>query len=538
MGALRIGALIFALALVCVPAHAQPARPHITIAQGRLAGAWDGDIRVFRGIPYAAPPIGDRRWRPPAPPARWRGARDASRFGASCAQPPYPRQSVYFEELEATSEDCLTLNIWAPRNARRAPVIVWIHGGALLRGSSTTPMYDGAAFARRGVVFVSINYRLGVFGWLAHPDLSAESPEHISGNYGLLDQVAALHWVRDNIHAAGGDPDNITVMGESAGALSITYLLTSPRARGLVAKAILQSANTRAVPLLREGAFGLPPAETIGATLAESAGAPTLAELRALDTETLIAAALRARFVSQGTIDGAVLPLQVVDAFDRGQQAAIPILAGFNSGEARSQRELVPAIPESAAIYEHEITRRYLDLAPDFLRIYPSSNMQESLLAATRDAVYGWAIERMARAQTAAGQPAYMYVFDHCTAAARARDLCAFHASELPFVFNQAATSSPASPNWPVGDVQDQRLAEQMIDYWASFARTGAPAAANAPAWAPYGAGEAFMRFNATPMLERDPFPGMFELQEEVVARRRARGQQWLANIGPDAPLP
>lgn len=537
------GATAFFALLLCVwndsPAAAQLARPAAQVTQGQLAGIWQDQIRVFRGIPYASPPIGEQRWRPPAPPGRWRGVRDAAAFGPSCFQPLYPRESVYFEQPGAMSEDCLTLNIWAPRDADGAPVMVWIHGGALLRGASASPMYDGGEFAKRGVVFVSINYRLGVFGWLAHPALSAESPEHVSGNYGLLDQIAGLQWVRHNIRAVGGDPNNVTVMGESAGALSITYLLTSPRARGLFARAILQSANTRAVPRLRDEAFGLTPAEATGVALAESLGAHTLADLRAMAPEALTAAALRGRFASQGTIDGVVLPAQVVETFDRGEQAQVPILAGFNSGEVRSQRGLVPAAPASAAAYDYEIQRRYLDLAPAFLRLYPASDMSESLLAATRDAVYGWSIERMVRQQIAAGRPAYLYVFDRCYPSARARDLCAFHASELPFVFGRAGQPANLPPNWPVPkDEEDRRLGQRTIEYWVAFARTGAPSSANGPEWPAYGASEAYMRLGETASLEHDPFPGMFELQEEVVQRRRQRGEQWLANIGPAAPLP
>lgn len=532
---LALLAMVFGLS--AGPHAAAQTRPVARVAQGGLVGSWEAGLRVFRGIPYAAPPVGERRWRPPAAPSSWRGTRDARAFGPGCVQPPYPSDSVYFEPLGATSEDCLTLNIWAPKRAAKAPVIVWIHGGALLHGASASPMYDGGEFAKRGVVFVSINYRLGVFGWLAHPALSAESPEHVSGNYGLLDQIAALRWVRANIAAFGGDPSKVTVMGESAGALSITYLLTSPKARGLFARAIMQSANIRPVPMLREKAFGLEPAEAIGAALAKGLGARTLADLRGVDAQALTAAALRARFVPQGTIDGVVLPAQVVERFDRGEQARVPILAGFNSGEVRSQRGLVPPAPASAAAYEAEIRRRYLDLAPAFLRLYPASDMTAALLAATRDAVYGWATERMVRQQAAAGLPAYLYLFDHCYAAARARDLCGFHASELPFVFGWRGRAPQLPPNWPVpADSADLRLAQRMIDYWAGFARAGSPAS---PAeWPTYATGQAYLRIGAEPMAAHDPLPGMFELQEEVVTRRRHRGEPWFTNIGPAAPLP
>jgi para-nitrobenzyl esterase len=511
--ALRIAAYIgiFAAAISGSQSSAKmPDRPEVQISKGRLTGTIKDDIRIFKGIAYALPPVGDRRWQPPAPPAKWQGTFDASAFGASCIQPPYPASSVYFEELAATSEDCLTLNIWSPENANGAPVVVWIHGGALQRGSSASPMYDGSEYAKRGIVFVSVN-----------PGLSAESPDGISGNYGLLDQIAALTWVKDNIGAFGGDAKNVTVMGESAGALSITYLLSSPPAHGLFAKAIIQSANIRAVPLLRESAFGMPAAETIGATLGED-----ISVLRALDP-------WQARFPAQGTVDGKILPAQVVDIFDRGEQAKVPILAGLNSGEIRSQKALLPAMPAEPDAYEAEIARRYRDLAPLYLKLYPALNIVESQLAATRDAVYGWATDRMLRQQTFAGQPAYSYIFDHCYAAARARDLCNFHAGELPFTFGHAGEAAKLPTNWPFPDnAADITLATTMINYWTSFAATGVPSAASALVWPAYGKDHVRMRFAATPVVEKGKAAAMFELQEQIMRQRRCNDEQWFLNIG------
>jgi para-nitrobenzyl esterase len=523
-----VAGLCVTLALPGVPALAQGA-PSAQTAQGRVAGTWDGGVRVFKGIAYASPPVGERRWRPPAPPAAWRGVRAADRFGPDCMQASYPADSVYFEHPRSTSEDCLTLNIWTPaKPARNAPVIVWIHGGSLQFGGSAGPIYDGREYAKRGVVFVSINYRLGVLGWLAYPELSAESADGVSGNYGLLDQVAALQWVRRNIAAFGGDPANVTAMGESAGALSVTYLLGSPRARGLFGKAIVQSTNMRAVPRLREAAFGLPPAEATGRAVAESLGARDLAALRGIDAAALVAAGQRARFTAQPVVDGVVVPDQIVTLFDRGEQMKIPVLAGVNSGEVRSQRRLVPAVPDDAAGYEAAIAKLYGDMALAFLRLYPASDPAKSMIAAMRDTVYGWAGERLVRGQAAAGQPAYFYVFDHCYAAARVRDLCAFHASELPFTFGTAGTQPVTPPNWPAAEgPAEQRLAAQMIDYWTSFAARAKPVAAGGPDWRPYGETETFMRFADRPRLEQDPLPGSFEFHERRMQRRRAEGVQW-----------
>ncbi|MCM8731641.1 MULTISPECIES: carboxylesterase/lipase family protein [unclassified Hephaestia] len=523
--------------LLTAPARAADP-PVVTIAQGTFVGSADEGLRIFKGIPYALPPVGERRWQSPAPPTASHGTHEATRFGSSCLQPPVPATSVYYDPPESMSEDCLTLNVWASEQAKQAPVIVWIHGGSLRIGGSAEPLYDGANFARRGIVFVSINYRLGVLGWLAHPVLTAESPHHASGNYGLLDQIAALHWVRDNIAAFGGDSGNVTVMGESAGALSVTYLLTSPLARGLFDKAILQSANTRAVPVLDRSVYGLPSAETIGSDLALKLGATDIAALRAMDGEALTVAATRAGFAPQGTIDGYVLPLQVIDAFDRGEQARVPLLAGFNSGELRSQRVFLPKAPASAAAYEAAITQRYRDLAPEFLRLYPASDIENSMLATLRDALYGWATERMVRKQSAAGVPAYLYLFDHCYPAAETRDLCAFHASELPYVFGQIGNGARLPPNWPRPDGENERhLSRVMIEYWAAFARDGAPAALGAPAWQPYSQAQSYAWFAGTAASARVPLSGMFELNEEVVRRRRAANQPWFVNVGVAAPL-
>ncbi|WP_414900927.1 carboxylesterase/lipase family protein [Sphingomonas flavalba] len=530
-------------ALLLAPAAAAPPsapdRPVVAIADGRVGGVAGDGFALFRGIPYAAPPVGERRWRPPAPPARWRGVRDATAFGPACVQPPLPPDALYADNPARMSEDCLTLNIWAPAGAKDAPVILWIHGGSLRIGSSADAFYDGAAYARRGIVFVSINYRLGVLGWFAHPALSAEAADGTSGNYGLRDQIAALAWVRRNIAAFGGDAHNVTVMGESAGALSVSYLLVSPAARGLFDKAILESANIRAVPPLATAAYGLTPAEQTGTALAAGVGAADLPGLRALDAAALVAAAAKARFVAQGTIDGRVLPEQVVDAFDAGRQARVPILAGFNGNEIRSQRGLLPPAPADAATYVGEIERRYGALAPAFLRLYPASDIAGSMLAAVRDAVYGWATERLVSGQAAAGLPAYLYIFDHCYPAAAARGLCGFHASELPFVFGQIDPGGAMPPNWPrpAGAV-DRALSDAMIGYWAAFARTGVPAASGLPVWPAYAADQGYMRFADRAVPGYDPQPGMFEVHEELVRRRRAAGQQWFTNVGVAAPLP
>ena len=513
-------------------------RPLVTIDQGSLVGSFDKGLKIFKAIPYALAPTGNRRWRSPEPAASWPGTREAATFGPGCIQPPASPKSIYADEPASMSEDCLTLNIWAPERAKKMPVIVWIHGGALRGGYSGSPHYDGANFARRDIVFVSINYRLGVLGWLAHPDFSAESSNHVSGNYGLLDQIQALRWVRDNISAFGGDSNNVTIMGESAGALSVTYLMSSPLAKGLFHKAIAQSANSRAFPELRQSVYGLPSAEQIGVVVANSVGAADLKSLRAMDARLLERASRKARFMSQGTIDGWALPYQIIETFDRGEQAHVPLLAGFNSGEIRSQPYLVPPVPASAALYEAKIKERYRDLSSEFLRLYPSSDVKGNMLATVRDAVYGWATERMVRKQSALGLPAYLYLFDHCYPAAAKRGLCAFHASELPYVFGHVGAEATLPVNWPRPEGEGERaLSDVMMGYWVNFAKTGLPGKLGHVTWQAYSKGQAYMHFKDNAISANDPVSGMFEMQEELVKRRQKAGQQWFVNVGVVAPL-
>ena len=326
-----IRAAAMAAIVLAVPSYADNA-PTVRAPAGVVKGQTEGTLSVFKGIPYAMPPVGALRWRAPVPMPRWKGVKTATAFGPECVQPESKIASVYTGDPIPMSEDCLSLNIWAPTHAHNAPVFFWIYGGALWGGSNADPIYDGTQLAKRGVIVVTINYRLGVLGWLAHPELSAENPLHISGNYGLLDQIRALHWVKDNIAAFGGDPANVTIAGESAGGLSVMYLMASPDARGLFAKAIAQSAYMVTTPDLKQSKYGMPSAEESGKALAAALHAPNIAALRAMDPATLTAAAAAARFSPFGAVDGHVFPGQLVDVFDKGEQAHVPILAGFNSG--------------------------------------------------------------------------------------------------------------------------------------------------------------------------------------------------------------
>jgi para-nitrobenzyl esterase len=525
--------VVVVASVVTVAAQAQT----MTAPAGQFRGTQTDQLYVFKGIPYAQPPVGPLRWKPPQPLPRWPDVRDATSFGDACVQPISPVPNIYSAAAPLPmSEDCLTLNIWAPAAARRAPVLLWIHGGSLWTGSGRESLYDGTHLAERGIIVVTINYRLGALGYLAHPQLSAESPQGISGNYGLLDQIEALKWVQHNISAFGGDPANVTIAGESAGGLSVLYLMTSPAARGLFAKAIAESSYMISMPSLKESRHGMVSGEQSGVALAAALHASSIADLRMMDAQKLNNAAALGGFGPWGIVDGQILKEQMVSAFDHGNQAHVPLLAGFNSGEARSLRVLVSPVPASAAEYEKAIRDRYADLADEFLRLYPSSQMQESVLATTRDALYGWTAERVVRRQAALGLPGYLYVFDHGYPAMDQADLHGFHASELPYVFGTFAGIGPLWPKIPAMP-QERALADAMMDYWASFARNAEPRSAHAPTWASYGSDGTYMHFAAAPELARHLMPGMYELNEAVVCRRMAEGDlAWNWNAGLAAP--
>lgn len=520
-----------------LPAAGDPAL--VTAPAGTLQGQIDGGIRSFKGIPYAKPPVGSLRWKPPEAPSPWSGPKRALDFGNSCIQPSARSSaaSIYADDPSPTSEDCLTLNIWGDVSARDAPVFVWIHGGALVSGSSRFSMYDGESLARKGVIFVSINYRLGPLGYLAHPELSSESSRGISGNYGLLDQMAALRWVKQNISAFGGDPDHITVAGESAGALSVIYLMASPEARGLFNQAISQSGYLISSPELSEAKHGHYSAESLGAWLQGKLGAQSLADLRAMDAQSLTDRAVAAGYLTWGTIDGAVLPRQTVETFARGEQAPVPLLAGYNSGEIRSLRRLLAPQPASQEGYTAVIGKAYGDLADAFLKLYPAANIDESMLAATRDAMYGWTAEKLAASQAGLGKPSYLYLFDHGYPAADSAGLHAFHASEIPFVLGNVDRITPAWPAIP-DNPGERAFASALLDYWAGFAKSGSPSSPNAPAWPSYGDGRTIMVFGDGFSARQGGIGDAFKLQDELVCRRLKAGDiSWHWNVGVASPV-
>lgn len=535
MTILRVAFLWLALT-----ATAASAAPIARSPAGAVRGVLLDGQHVYRGIPYALPPVGKHRWRPPVAVPAWRGTRDATAFGPACQQPAAPAGSIYAEAYPRMSEDCLSLNVWAPDGARKRPVFVWIHGGSLMRGSSQQALFDGSQMARRGIVMVSINYRLGAFGYLAHPGLSAESPAGVSGNYGLLDQIAALQWVRRNIAAFGGNPRQVTIAGESAGGLAVLHLMASPKARGLFARAIVQSASLASLPELKTTRFGVESAETSGERLAAAGGAATIAELRAIDGPGIVALAQKARFAATAVVDRHLLTRQLIETFERGEQARVPLVTGFTAGEVRTMRSILPGLPDpdtlSTAQYAATIRQRYGDLADEFLRLYPGDDIREDILAAARDGLFGWASQRLVREQAAAGRPAWLYFFDHGYPAADAGGMHAFHASEVPYVFG---TIDRTSAPWPkIPDTPAERaLSDAMVEYWASFTRTGVPSARGQPAWPVHDADAAYMRFADQPRVATRLLTDQYRLHDRTVCRRRAAGTApWNWNVGLIAP--
>ncbi len=534
--------LLMAVAMASPP-EPQPSSVPVQTTHGTVVGRtlFGSDLTVFKGIRYAQSPTGDLRWKPPVPATDWSGSRDTVDFGPACMQPTSPSGSIYSDYPPRTSEDCLFLNVWKPTHAARAPVMVWIHGGSLRAGNLAAGLYDGSQLARQGVIVVTVNYRLGVFGYLAHPQLTAESLHGSSGNYGLLDQIEALRWVHDNIARFGGDPGNVTVFGESAGALSTIELMTSPLARGLFHRVIIQSGYLVSNMELKRPSFGLPSAEGVGEYVAGKLGAANLAALRAMDATKLMEESYAAGYDPQATIDGWVLPRQIVDAFDRGEQARVPMIAGFNGGEVRSLRAIfIPPLPKTSAEYESVVRKIYGDLADAYLRLYPATNVEDSALAAARDAFYGWSAQRLVRKQTQLGVPAYLYFFEHRYPAQVALHLEAFHGSELPFEFGLIGADDRLPPHWPKppDDARERALSTAISGYFTSFARSGKPTAHGEATWQPFANGSAFLDIRDEPYAAENPQPGTYDLHEEVISRRRTAGTQyWYINIGLASPV-
>jgi para-nitrobenzyl esterase len=485
------GVLLVAVISVGALAGRLSAQTAVRIDAGALEGTStaNGKVRVFLGVPFAAPPVGKLRWQAPQPVAPWEGVRKAATFGARCMQGPIYSDMIFRDGM---SEDCLYLNVWAPADAKGLPVMFWIHGGGFQAGSPSEPRQDGTELARRGVIVVGANYRLGVFGFFAHPELTKESGRNASGNYGLLDQIATLQWIKRNIAAFGGDPDNVTIFGESAGSLSVSALMASPPAKGLFHRAIGESGA-----FFNEGLLGpktLEASATAGQQFATSLGAPSLAALRLKPGADVLAAALKVPWFSP-SIDGYVLPANVSSIYAAGKQAHVPLLAGWNADEARGGVVLGKAV--TAASFTADVRERFGEKADALLKLYPAAtddDALESAAALATDQFQGAATWRWIQAhQTTGGSPVYRYQFDRKIPVppdqkvngrtATAKDIGARHAGEIEYVFG--ALDSVPGVTW---EPADRALSAQMMSYWTNFARAGNPNGPGLPKWPAYDA--------------------------------------------------
>lgn len=460
------------LLLVASPTPVQQAV--VRAPSGALAGRAESGVAVFKGIPYAAPPVGDLRWRPPQPPAKWDGVRQADKFSDSCMQTLTRARNPWTKEFMVqndASEDCLCLNVWTGAKlsaAEKRPVLVWIHGGGFTEGSGEVVTYDGTELAKKGLVVVTINYRLGVFGFLAHPDLTAESPEKSSGNYGLLDSIAALKWVRDNIASFGGDPKNVTVAGQSAGAIAVHVLLASPLAKGLFHRAIAESGLG-----FIQARNGLKAAEEAGLKWAQSKGATSIRDLRARPASELMGGA---RFTP--IADGWLLPDEAGSLFAMGRlQNDVPVMAGLTADEGSSSPTYGKWPPDT---FINMTKQRFGDLADEFLKLYPSNDQAQSGLSQIQSArdqglatVYLWAADR---AKTAKSKT-YTWFFTRAIPWPEHPEFGAFHSADFPYFFNNLKhLDRPWEP-------ADRNLADAMSSYWVNFARTGNPNGKALPEW-------------------------------------------------------
>lgn len=450
----------------------------------------DGKVIAFKGIPYAAPPVDNLRWAPPAPAAAWTGVRSAKSFGYRCVQGSVFRDMMFHDPGQ--SEDCLTLNVWTPAASASAklPVMVWIYGGGLQGGGTSEGRQDGQFLAHKGVVVVSMNYRLGIFGFFVHPELTAESPHHASGNYGLMDQNAAIQWVKRNIAAFGGDPDNITIFGESAGSFSVNFHLASPMTRDLLKQAIGESggaiASSRPPDLPREQREKIDSAAALAAY-----GTSSLAELRRLSTEDIMRPLLAPGAPRFGTdIDGWFLPKPVAEIYAAGEEAHIPVLAGWNADEGRGG--IAGSLNTfSADGFVSQAEREFPARSEEFLKLYAHSTPGEALDAAADyagDKFIAYSTWKWLEEQVATGKaPVYRYLFAlgnpgdrfHTPAAG------AFHSDDIEYVFG-TLDSRPEAMWRP----EDRKLSNELQSYWTNFAKTGDPNGPGLPKWPKYGPAE------------------------------------------------
>lgn len=500
--------ILFAIA--CAAASVPSAGDEVRIDSGSLKGTITDHVVAFKGVPFAAPPTGQNRWRAPQPVVPWKGIRSAANYASDCAQLPFPSDAAPLGTKPA--EDCLYLNVWAPaeRASAKLPVMVWIYGGGFVNGGSSPAVYDGSHFAEGGVILVSFNYRVGRFGFFAHPALTKEDPDALQGNYALLDQIAALKWVQRNIKRFGGDPANVTLFGESAGGISVIDLMTAPLARGLFQKAIVESGGGRntvlAMKSLREGeAAGIAFADKVGI---KGEDAQALAALRDLPFEKVVAGL---NMMTMGTptyagpmIDGKILKEAPEQVFSAGREAKIPIMVGANSADigfafVKNLDELFapfgPNAAKARAVYNPENST-------ELRMVVPLVAMDRMMVEPARFIV---------RTLAAAGEPAYEYRFSYVADSMRKQWKGAPHATEIPFVFDTVAARYGKDLT-----ESDENAARAANAYWIAFAKNRDPNSDGRPNWPKYNAhDDVLLNFtNSGPIAQPDPWKDRLDLTE------------------------
>jgi len=515
-------------ALVLGCGEKEPAKPASTmevpqLASGPISGELEGDVWTYLGIPYAAPPVGDLRWKEPQPVAAWEEVLACDDFSPACPQPawPYPILSGIMD-VGKTSEDCLYLNVWTPAQNpdESMPVMVWIYGGGFSTGASNIPIYNGRHLAENGVVLVSFNYRVGPFGFMAHPLLSAESPNGVSGNYGMLDQIAALEWVQDNITAFGGDPDNVTIFGESAGGASVCNLMASPPADGLFDRAIVESGGFMD--------FGMPSGDD-GNTLkdAEEAGEKIASDLGVEDADGVLAAMREAtpeellEAASQQTsalgmmdlgpvVDGWVLPDEPSAIFATGEQQDVPLLIGTNADEGAY---FAPDMTQQQ--YEFTLKYVYGEYADEVAALFPAQTPEQVKPAFSRLLTeMGFAAgSKFAAVSTAdIGAPVYLYKFTKTSSDPRLQQLGAFHGIEITYVFGNADQVPQVTPT-----PEDIALSQAMMTYWTNFATAGDPNGQGLPQWPAFTAGtDQYQELGPTISTQSGYYPESYDLVLQI----------------------
>ncbi|PWB68234.1 MAG: carboxylesterase family protein [Holophagae bacterium] len=539
LGRLAVTASVLVIGFLACSHPATHEPPTVEADGEHLAGAYVGDgstKAVFLGIPYAAPPVGDRRWKPPAPITPRQGVQPATEFAPACVQGTNENSFLSYiartlgqdpsrvPVVSSVSEDCLYLNVWTPNlgGEEFAPVMVWIHGGANVAGSASGPIHNGANLASKGVVVVTINYRLNVFGLFAHPALTAESEHGSSGNYTLLDQIAALEWVQRNIASFGGDPDRVTVFGESAGGADINYLLTSPLADGLFHRAVIESVGF-AVANFRS----LGEAEAVGESVAEALGVTgsedVLAAMRALSPDELLRTwfSIKRIGISNPNVDGWVLPDAPARILDRGEHIRVPLIIGFNTDEWTTLRQYWPNVTVDA--FSQWLRTIDGPLAERVIELYPVATDAEAVPASDRlqtDWYFACPSKFTANRMARAGDPVHFYEFSRTVKAPGGDLLGAYHAAEVPFVWDNLAVET-----WAPRQPYDQELADTISAAWVRFAATGDPNGGDLPAWPLYdGDEEGFLQFGDTVTAGSGVRAGYCEIFEELLAKWMAGG--------------